>query len=95
MWVLSLMDKMLPVAFKDHDDFVWSIEFSSSSDYLLAGTKDGVLQLWPTKPALMAQDLCKYLDRNMTEEEWNRYVGEDVEYVNTCEKVGLVPETDE
>jgi WD40 repeat protein len=91
MWVLSRMDKMLPVAFKDHDDFVWSIEFNSSSDYLLAGTKDGVLKLWPTKPDLMAQDLCKYLFRNMTEVEWDRYVGDDIEYVNTCEKAGIVP----
>jgi WD40 repeat protein/energy-coupling factor transporter ATP-binding protein EcfA2 len=92
LWVLTLMDKMLPVAFKDHDDFVWSIEFTSSGDYLLTGTKSGVLQLWPTRPDLMAQDLCKYLDRNMDkEEEWNRYVGADVEYVNTCEKAGVVP----
>lgn len=91
MWVLSRMDKMLPVAFKDHDDFVWSIEFNSSSDYLLAGTKDGVLKLWPTKPDLMAQDLCKYLFRNMTDVEWDRYVGDDIEYVNTCEKAGVVP----
>ena len=91
MWVLSRMDKMLPVAFKDHQDYVWSIEFNSSSEYLLAGTKDGVLKLWPTKPDLMAEDLCKYLYRNMTKGEWDRYVGDDINYVNTCEKAGVVP----
>jgi WD40 repeat protein/ABC-type oligopeptide transport system ATPase subunit len=95
MWVVSKMDRMLPLTFKDHTDFVWNIEFSAASDFLLAGTKDGVLKLWPTKPALMAQDLCKYLTQNMSELDWNRFVGEDVEYVNTCEKMGLVPETDE
>ena len=89
MWVIERMDKMLPVAFKDHDDYVWSIEFSPSSDYLLAGTKDGILKLWPTKPELMAKDLCQYLIRNMTRKEWDRYVGEDIEYVNTCEEAGV------
>jgi WD40 repeat protein len=91
MWVISQMDKMLPVAFKDHQDFVWSIEFSETSDYLLAGTKDGVLKLWPTKPDLMAEDICKYLYRNLNSLEWNRYVGDDIDYVNTCEKAGVTP----
>ncbi|MCG8308441.1 MAG: hypothetical protein MI975_13690 [Cytophagales bacterium] len=91
LWVMEQMDKMLPVAFKDHDDYVWSIEFNAGSDYLLAGTKDGVLKLWPTKPDLMAQDICKYLFRNMTKTEWDRYVGEDISYVNTCEKAGIIP----
>lgn len=91
LWVMSQIDKMLPVVFKDHDDYVWNIEFSPDSDYLLAGTRDGVLKLWPTKPDLMAQDICKYLIRNMTRTEWDRFVGEDINYVNTCEKAGITP----
>jgi WD40 repeat protein len=89
LWVISRMDKMLPVAFKDHDDYVWSIEFSMDSDYLLAGTRSGVLKLWPTKPEFMAQDICKYLFRNMNRTEWGRYVGDDIDFVNTCEKAGI------
>ncbi|NJN28289.1 MAG: hypothetical protein HC819_21130 [Cyclobacteriaceae bacterium] len=91
LWVFSRMDKMLPVAFKDHDDYVWSIEFSADSDYLLAGTKNGVLKLWPTKPDLMAQDICKYLIRNMDKTEWDRYVGDDINYIKTCDKAGANP----
>ena len=91
LWVMDQMDKMLPVAFKDHDDYVWSIEFNASSDYLLAGTKDGIIKLWPTKPELMAQDICKYLIRNMNSIEWDRFVGDDIDYVNTCEKAGVTP----
>lgn len=89
LWVISDMDKMLPVEFKDHNDYVWSIEFSQDGNYLLAGTKDGVLKLWPTKPGLLAGDMCKYLIRNMDQTEWDRYVGEDVEYVKTCETAGM------
>lgn len=91
LWVLERMDKMLPVAFKDHQDYVWSIEFNKTSDYLVAGTRDGVLKLWPTKPDLMAEDLCKYLYRNLSKMEWDRYVGDDINYVNTCEKAGVIP----
>ena len=65
LWVMSQIDKMLPVVFKDHDDYVWDIAFSPDSDYLLAGTKDGEIKLWPTRPDFMAQDICKYLIRNM------------------------------
>ena len=83
---------MLPVAFKDHDDYVWNIEFSPNSNYLMAGTRDGVLKLWPTKPELMAQDICKYLIRNMSKNEWDRFVGEDIGYVSTCEKAGVSPQ---
>jgi len=88
MWVISEMDKMLPVDFKDHQDYVWSIEFDATSEHLMAGTRDGVLKLWPTRPELMAQDLCNYLYRNMSGTEWSRYVGDDIPYVETCEKVG-------
>lgn len=91
LWVISDMDKMLPVVFKDHNDYVWSIEFSQDNNYLLAGTKDGVLKLWPTKAKLIAEDMCKYLFRNMNKTEWDRYVGEDVDYVKTCEKAGITP----
>ena len=91
LWVMNQMDRMLPVAFKDHSDYVWRIEFNASSDYLLAGTREGVLKLWPTKPDMMAQNICEYLYRNMKNSEWIQYVGDDIDYVNTCEKAGVVP----
>ncbi len=91
LWVLenNRMERMLPVAFKDHNDFVWSIAFSPSGNYLFAGTRDGTLKIWPTRPELLADDVCKYLIRNMTRQEWERYVGEDIPYVYTCDQVGI------
>jgi len=91
LWVLenNRMEKMLPIAFKDHEDFVWSIDFSPDGSYLLAGTRNGILKVWPTRPELLAGDVCKYLVRNMTRSEWERFVGEDIPYVYTCEQVGV------
>ncbi len=88
MWVMDRMDKMLPLAFKDHKDYVWSIKYTPDGNYLLAGTKDGELKVWPTRPGLMADDICKYLLRDMTAKEWERYVGEDIKFEKTCQTVG-------
>ncbi len=85
LWLLERMDKMLPIGYRDHKDYVWSIEFSPDSNYLLAGTKSGILKKWPTKPDILASELCKYITRNMTKKEWDRYVGEDIDFENTCE----------
>ena len=82
------MEKMLPIAFKDHNDYVWNIEFSPDSRYLLAGTRNGALKVWPTKPEYLADDVCKYLYRNMNQREWQRYVGEDIKYEFTCKESG-------
>jgi WD40 repeat protein len=84
LWVLEDMEQMLPIAFKDHKDFVWNIDFSPDSRYLLAGTRDGVLKVWPTRPEYLADDVCDYLVRNMSRAEWQRYVGEDIPYMNAC-----------
>lgn len=91
LWVLenNRMERMLPVAFKDHNDFVWSIAFSPNGNYLLAGTRKGILKVWPTKPELLADDVCRYLIRNMTKQEWQRYVGEDIPYIYTCDRDGI------
>ena len=86
MWVMDRMAKMLPMAFKDHKDYVWSIKYTADGNYLLAGTKDGALKVWPTKPGLLADDICQYLLRDMTAKEWDRYVGEDIKFEKTCQK---------
>jgi ABC-type oligopeptide transport system ATPase subunit len=87
-WLMGRVDRMLPMAFKDHKDFVWSIDFTADGDYLLAGTRDGQLKRWPTNFDRLAEDICKYLQRNMTRKEWDRYVGEDIDYRTTCGAAG-------
>ena len=51
---------------------------------LLAGTRDGVLKVWPTRPEYLADDICSHLVRNMSRAEWQRYVGEDIPYMSAC-----------
>jgi hypothetical protein len=42
--------------------------------------------IWSTKVKFLANDLKDKIERNMTEEEWNTYVAEDVEYQKTLEE---------
>jgi len=83
MWVMSKLEE-LPVTMTDNDAYVWDIEFSPDSNYIIAACGDGEIRMWPTNPEIMARDMCMMLERNLTEEEWKTYVGNDLEFENTC-----------
>ena len=82
------MDKLndLPIKLVDHEDWVWSIAFSPDDTKLLAGCRDALIRIWPTKLDYMANDICDKIDRNMTKTEWVQYVADldDIKYEVTC-----------
>ncbi len=63
-----------PIVLKDHDDWVWSITFSTDGTKLLAGCRDNLVRAWPTSLEAMSQEICPSINRNMTEKEWERFV---------------------
>jgi WD40 repeat protein/energy-coupling factor transporter ATP-binding protein EcfA2 len=83
MWVVSELDE-LPIRMTDNDAYVWDIAFSPDSKYIIAACADGDIRLWATNPDMIAQDMCKELKRNLNEDEWKTYVGNDIPYRNTC-----------
>ncbi|ELR69996.1 High-affnity carbon uptake protein Hat/HatR [Fulvivirga imtechensis AK7] len=76
-----------PITLSDHPTWVWTIAFSPDNEQILAGTQETVVRAWPTKIETMADKICGHLDRNMNQEEWNTYVGDDpdLKYESTCE----------
>ena len=74
-----------PIILNDHDSWVQTIAFSPDGNKLIAGCRDNLVRIWPTTAELMAQQICPKLYRNMDQEEWNRFVAEDIEYEYTCE----------
>lgn len=74
----------LPVVMENNNGFIWDIEFTRDSDYLIAACSESEIRVWPTDPALLAKQICPKLTRNMTEDEWLKYVGEDTDYEDTC-----------
>lgn len=84
LYVLEYPDD-LPVVMENNNGFIWDIQFAQGSDYLLAACSESELRVWPTEPSLLAQLICPELTRNMSADEWKKYVGSDIEFENTCQ----------
>lgn len=80
----------LPIVMDNNNGFIWDIEFAQGSNYLIAACSESEIRIWPTNPSLLAAQICPKLTRNMTQEEWKKYVGygEETPYENTC--IGLL-----
>jgi hypothetical protein len=89
MWVLGNPGD-LPITMQNNSGFVWNIAFTQNSDYLIAACSESEIRVWPTNPSLLAEKICPQLKRNMTKDEWEKYVGrkDDIPYESTC--VGLI-----
>lgn len=90
-----------PIRLLDHSDWVWSLTFSpddeqimvglqSSSQSVRAGTilNEESIRAYPTKISSMSNILCsEFIKRNMTPDEWDIYVGADLDFEKTCPNI--------
>ena len=85
LYVLENPDD-LPVVMSNNTGFIWDIEFAKGSDYLIAACSESEIRVWPTDPSLLADQICPKLKRNLSMDEWKKYVGEinEIPYENTC-----------
>lgn len=88
LWNLDNL-KEQPIKLYDHPNWVWTIAFSPNDEQLLAGTQEQIIKSWPTRIETMSGKLCGMVSRNMTEDEWDIFVSEDLEYVSTCENFSV------
>lgn len=83
LWNLKNL-KEQPIVLKDHPTWVWSVAFTPDDEQILAGTQEQIIRSWPTKVETMSDKLCGKLSRNMTKDEWDIFVSEDLTYESTC-----------
>ncbi|MFN8888127.1 MAG: hypothetical protein ACK5WF_11755, partial [Cyclobacteriaceae bacterium] len=50
---------------------------------------DYTIHAWPTQITTMASELCPILKRNLTREEWEIFVAEDLDPEATCSNLPL------
>ncbi len=86
MWVVD-KEEDLPILMDNNNGYVWDIGFAKGSDYLIASCNSGEIRIWPTDPKLLAEQVCPELKRNMTEDEWEKYIGNKVPYETTCKSL--------
>jgi hypothetical protein len=91
LYVLESPDD-LPVIMSNNSGFIWDIEFARGSDYLLASCSESEIRVWPTDPTILADQICPKLTRNMTHDEWKKYVGntEEISYETTCQNLPTI-----
>jgi WD40 repeat protein/energy-coupling factor transporter ATP-binding protein EcfA2 len=91
LWNMKQLNEQ-PQVMSDHD-WVWSMAFTPDDNQLIAGIhsirenindKDFTIHAWPTKIPAMASELCGLIKRNLTQEEWDNQVGNDLDYELTC-----------
>jgi len=74
-----------PVVIREHGSWVRTVAFNSSGNKLVSGSRQETrLRKWTTSPGEMASMICEKLSRNMTQSEWNQYIGEDIPYKESC-----------
>jgi WD40 repeat protein len=84
MWVVNKEDE-LPVVMDNNNGNIWDIGFSPDSGYLLASCNNGEIRIWPTNSKTLADQICPKITRNLTQDEWQKYIGNDVPYKVTCQ----------
>jgi hypothetical protein len=50
---------------------------------LATGDANGLVQFWPMRPEAWADQACQIANRNLTEAEWQQFMG-DEPYRETC-----------
>jgi WD40 repeat protein len=76
-----------PITFTDNEGFVLVIQFSPDGQLIVSGTYEGSQNLVsrPSHVDYLARDICNIITRNLSQEEWNTYVGKDIPLEKTCQ----------
>lgn len=73
-----------PIVLSGHDAWVYGISFSTDGFGLASCSADKSVQLWIINSSKLAEKICKNVTRQLTIEEWNKYIGHDIKYEKIC-----------
>jgi hypothetical protein len=73
-----------PVVITEHESWALAIAFSPDGRTLVSSSEKGVVFYWPSRTKYMADQICNFVTRNFTDQEWDIYVGMDIDYQKTC-----------
>jgi WD40 repeat protein len=86
MWVVD-HEEDLPIVMANNTGNIWDLSFTKDSNFLIASCNAGEIRVWPTDPKMLAEQICPKLTRNMTPDEWEKYVGNGITYETTCKSL--------
>jgi hypothetical protein len=71
------------IVLKGHKEWVWSVAFSADGRTIISGSQDKSMRTWISGMDYLAEKACSGLTRKLTDEEWKKYIGENVNRITS------------
>lgn len=74
-----------PMIIENVGSQIRSLGFSDDG-FVLAGLEDGNTKFWSIDISQNINEICNNLSRSFTTDEWEKYIGNKIEYIEACKK---------
>ncbi|MCF0056199.1 hypothetical protein [Dyadobacter sp. CY356] len=74
------LSKQQPVVLNDFNSWVLNLRFTHDGKKLIASGADKTVRIWDINSASLFNEVSKKVARDLTEEEWDKYIGKDIPY---------------
>ncbi|WAC14454.1 nSTAND1 domain-containing NTPase [Dyadobacter pollutisoli] len=69
-----------PIVIRDYDNWVMGLCFTADSNRLISCGADKSVRIWDINTDQLYAKIFKTVKRNFTTDEWNTYIGKDIDY---------------